>query len=151
MPFDHSQEKSDVYEKYYLPCVRCGTTENLSQHHIKNKNGKKTGKIEILCRECHDMAEIEYVESGILKLNEPAQKFGVLHQKPHKAKNDDPQYQIYQMRNTRDRRNFELKMAIRNRVKKIRKHNCKCFQVLHYLETIKRYENRFNSINYPIM
>ncbi len=88
---DNLLEESNVYEKYYLPCARCGTTKNLSRHHIKDKNGKKTGKIEILCRECHDEAEIEYMELGIVKLNEPAQKFGVLNQKPHKAKNDDLQ------------------------------------------------------------
>ena len=151
MTFDHSQEESDIYEKYYLPCARCGTTKNLSQHHIKDNNGKKTGKIEVLCRDCHNIAELEYVEAGIIILNEPAQKFGVLHQKPHKAKNDDHYYQIYQMRNTRDRRKFELKMAITNRVKKIKKHNCKCFRVLHYLETIKRYEHQLDLIIYPKM
>jgi len=151
MTFDHSQEESDIYEKYYLPCARCGTTKNLSQHHIKDNNGKKTGKKEILCRECHDEAEIEYMEQGIVNLCEPAQKFGVLHQKPHKGKNDDPQYQIQQMRNERDRRIFGLIMAIGNRVKKIKKHNCKCFRVLHYLETIKRYEHKLNSMQYPIM
>ena len=151
MTFDHPHEESNVYEKYYLPCARCGTTENLSQHHIKDNNGKKTGKIEILCRDCHDIAEQEYVESGIVKLNEPAQKFGVLHQKFHKAKNDDLRYQIYQMRNTIDRKKFELIMAINNRVKKIKKHNCKCFLVLHYLKTIKRYEHKLNLMKYPIM
>ncbi len=150
MSYDSNIE-SHIFEKYYLPCSKCGTTKNLSQHHIKDKNGKKTGKIKILCRKCHDEAEIKYMELGIVKLHEPAQKFGVLHQKPHKAKNDDPHYQIYQMRNDRDRRKFELKMAISNRVKKIKKHNCKCFKVFHYLKTIKIYEHHLYAIQYPIM
>ncbi len=148
---DNLLEESNVYEKYYLNCVRCGTTKNLSRHHIKDKNGKKTGKIEILCRECHDEAEIEYMELGIVKLNEPAQKFGVLNQKPHKAKNDDLHYQIYQMRNDYDRKIFELIMAIGNRVKKIKKHNCKCFVVLQNLKKIKGFEHKLNWIKYPIM
>jgi len=150
MTFDHSHEESNVYEKYYLPCARCGTTENLSQHHIKDNNGKKTGKIEILCRACHNIAELEYIELGIVKPHEP-QKFGVLNQKPHKSPGETNAYQIFQMRNDRDRRIFGLIMAIGNRVKKIKKHNCKCFRVLHYLEKIKRYEHKLNLMRYPEM
>ena len=54
-----------VFDKYGLPCGRCHTTENLTRHHLKDKTGKMTGFIQILCRDCHDIAEIEYKELGI--------------------------------------------------------------------------------------
>ncbi len=48
-------------------CANCSITENLTRHHIKSKNGKKTGKTQILCRKCHNKAEREYEKLGIVK------------------------------------------------------------------------------------
>ena len=48
-------------------CSHCSTTENLTRHHLKSKNGKKTGKTQILCRKCHDFAEREYEKLGIVE------------------------------------------------------------------------------------
>jgi len=53
------------------PCARCNTRHNLTRHHIKNKAGRRTGKIIILCRECHDLAEERYEEEGIAGKNNP--------------------------------------------------------------------------------
>lgn len=49
-------------------CANCSITENLTRHHIKSKNGKKTGKTQILCRKCHNKAEREYEKLGIVKI-----------------------------------------------------------------------------------
>jgi len=53
------------HKNYNDPCHECGTFENLSRHHLKNRDGKRTGVITILCRPCHDLAEIEYQKQGI--------------------------------------------------------------------------------------
>ncbi len=53
------------------PCIECGTFENLSRHHLKDSNGKKTGVVSILCRPCHDLAEEEYDKKGILHKDNP--------------------------------------------------------------------------------
>lgn len=45
--------------------MECGTIEDLTKHHLKNRKGKKTGAIKILCRRCHDDAEEEYRLHGI--------------------------------------------------------------------------------------
>ena len=37
-------------------CRKCRTTEQLTRHHVK-KDGKKTGRVQILCRTCHDKVE----------------------------------------------------------------------------------------------
>ena len=47
-------------------CKRCGIQDNLTKHHLKNSYGSKTGEIEILCRKCHDIAEKEYIDQGII-------------------------------------------------------------------------------------
>lgn len=48
-------------------CVNCSNKEDLTLHHIKYPNGKKTGQTQILCRHCHDKAEREYERLGIVK------------------------------------------------------------------------------------
>lgn len=48
------------HKRYDDPCNRCGTMENRTRHHKKNKYGKRTGEIEILCRPCHDIADKEH-------------------------------------------------------------------------------------------
>ena len=49
-----------------MACADCYTTENLTRHHLKNKQGKKTGKIRVLCRKCHNKAENVYKAQGII-------------------------------------------------------------------------------------
>ena len=49
-------------------CVSCGASDNLTRHHIKNPVGKKTGRIKILCRKCHTIAEKDYELRGIVTL-----------------------------------------------------------------------------------
>lgn len=55
------------YKRYDDPCARCGTMWNRTRHHLKNLKGRKTGKVIILCRECHEQAEAEYRALGIIK------------------------------------------------------------------------------------
>lgn len=53
------------WRKYAIQCAECKTIENLTRHHLKNNDGKKTGKIKILCRKCHNRAENTYQSIGI--------------------------------------------------------------------------------------
>lgn len=55
------------YEKYGKPCADCGAINGLTRHHLKDNNGFKTGEIQILCRPCHDEAELEYQKLGIIE------------------------------------------------------------------------------------
>lgn len=57
------------YKRYDDPCAKCGTMWDRTRHHLKNKEGKKTGRIVILCRKCHDEAEAEYRRLGIAKFH----------------------------------------------------------------------------------
>lgn len=54
------------WKKHGLVCNDCGTTEKLTRHHRKNMYGKRTGRITILCRSCHDKAEEIYRLIGII-------------------------------------------------------------------------------------
>ena len=67
-------DKSKVFETYGLLCARCHTSINLTRHHLKSKTGKMTGYIQILCRNCHDIAEAEYKELGIDKIRYTGRK-----------------------------------------------------------------------------
>jgi len=40
------------WSKYGNECTVCFTRDNLTRHHIK-LNGKRTGKIIVLCLDCH--------------------------------------------------------------------------------------------------
>ena len=51
---------------FLIICVECSTRKNLTIHHLKKQNGRKTGKVKILCRKCHDEAEKKYDELGII-------------------------------------------------------------------------------------
>lgn len=63
--FIDNTSNSKVLQKHHKPCNRCGTLNNLTEHHLKDKSGYRTGEIEILCRSCHNIAEKEYKEQGI--------------------------------------------------------------------------------------
>lgn len=53
-------------------CQMCNSDKvKLTKHHLKYKNGEKTGEIQRLCRRCHDRAEDQYVVLGIVKLTPP--------------------------------------------------------------------------------
>ena len=61
-------EPSKFFKKTRTKCLKCGTTKlKLTKHHLKNMNGKKNGKIQKLCRPCHNLAEEEYAKLGIIK------------------------------------------------------------------------------------
>lgn len=55
------------WRKPGIKCESCGTDYYLTRHHLKNPNGKKNGKIVILCWPCHRQAEEEYRLHGIVK------------------------------------------------------------------------------------
>jgi len=44
----------------------------LTRHHIKDSDGRRTSKIIILCRPCHDLAEERYEREGKLNESPPA-------------------------------------------------------------------------------
>lgn len=126
-------------------CPKCGQIRYMTRHHIKDNFGKKTGEIQIMCRDCHDEIEEEYKLLGkvITAKKKTKNKFKKFLNLNH--------YQIYQMRNERDRTIFSLKMSIHNRKKKIKNHDSKCFIVLKYLEKIEKYERDLDYIKLPIM
>ena len=45
-------------------CIVCGSKRRITRHHVKNRLGEETGKIEILCRQCHDIVERQYENEG---------------------------------------------------------------------------------------
>lgn len=51
--------------KYHKVCQWCKTRYDLTEHHIKNNQGIKTGRKIILCRKHHDEQEILYQNMGI--------------------------------------------------------------------------------------
>lgn len=59
-------------------CENCFKKKKLTKHHLKDHKGNKTGEIQLLCRDCHDIAEDEYVEKGIVK---PTSKGSTNHKK----------------------------------------------------------------------
>jgi len=48
-------------------CEGCSKKKKLTNHHLKDLQGNKTGEIQRLCRDCHDIAEDKYVQLGIVK------------------------------------------------------------------------------------
>jgi len=47
------------WSKYGDACVKCGTKENLTRHHLKNSDGNRTGEIIVLCWKCHQEVEAQ--------------------------------------------------------------------------------------------
>lgn len=50
-------------------CPNCNQLRYMTRHHVKNRNGKKTGEIQRICRDCHDEIEEEYRLYGMTKPN----------------------------------------------------------------------------------
>jgi len=50
-------------------CPNCNQLRYMTRHHVKDRNGKKTGKIQRICRDCHDEIEEEYRLYGMIKPN----------------------------------------------------------------------------------
>ena len=48
-------------------CPKCDQIRYMTKHHIKDSLGRKTGKTEKMCRDCHDEIEEEYRLYGMLK------------------------------------------------------------------------------------
>lgn len=46
-------------------CPKCGEMRYMTKHHLKDEDGKQTGEIVKLCRDCHDDAEVDYTNRGI--------------------------------------------------------------------------------------
>ena len=61
-------ENSKVFKIFGISCERCDTKKSLTRHHIKDLLGRKTGEVEILCRDCHNEAEEEYIMLGIIHI-----------------------------------------------------------------------------------
>jgi len=52
-------------------CPKCKQLRYMTRHHVKDSKGRKTGEIEIMCRDCHDEVEEKYRLYGMLKPNPP--------------------------------------------------------------------------------
>lgn len=150
--------QTTIYEKHKKPCEFCKTIYNLTQHHIKNRFGEKTGEIQILCRKCHDIVEEDYEKLGMIK-HRPMSKAHIkrvekskLEKKKRLEKNrynlliNSPHYQIFQMRNERDRTLFSIKMMIHTRKKQLRKHMGNCYKSIKYQEKIHCLKNQILAI-----
>ncbi len=46
-------------------CPKCNELRYMTRHHVKDELGRKTGDIEIMCRDCHDDVEEDYNKRGI--------------------------------------------------------------------------------------
>jgi len=52
-------------------CPKCDQIRYMTKHHIKDELGRKTGKIEKMCRDCHDDVEADYNNRGITSAAPP--------------------------------------------------------------------------------
>jgi hypothetical protein len=136
---------NNVLKNYHKPCAKCGTIDNLTRHHLKYLNGKKTGEIEILCRACHDKIEQQYHIIGILSAPAMMRKGTPENNKLREEKRwkkyiSSPHFQKNEMRNPRDRAMLSLRMAIMKNKRNIKKHKHDPLKILPYKEKVKKYQ-----------
>ena len=66
-------------------CPKCDQIRYMTKHHVKDNLGRKTGKIKIMCRDCHDEIEEEYRLYGMIK-SSPKKKSKMINLTSHSNK-----------------------------------------------------------------